>query len=192
MPDLLEPADPSRGDRALKQRSLEVPSVRAPLSAVNGARVAKKPDFVQSVESPVAEAGVRVRPPVLLFDRVSRWYGPVIGVNGVTLELRSGITGLVGHNGSGKSTLMRLAAGHLRPDLGAVQVEGREAWTAEAKRHVGYCPELDTFYEEMSGRRFVQCMARLSGYSRAEARTRTDQVLDLVGMSDRAQRPLAG
>src|SRR5262245_29930342 len=53
-------------------------------------------------------------PPLLLFDHVSKWYGPVIGVNQVTLELRPGITGLVGANGSGKSTLLQLATGQLR------------------------------------------------------------------------------
>jgi ABC-2 type transport system ATP-binding protein len=116
----------------------------------------------------------------------------VIGLNQVTLELRPGITGLVGHNGSGKSTLMRLAAGQLRPDLGRVVVAGHDAWTAAAKRHVGYCPELDTFYEEMSGRRFVEAMALLCGYPHREALRRSAEVLELVGMIDRAHRPLAG
>src|SRR5713226_2904024 len=81
--------------------------------------------------------------PALLFEQVSKWYGPVIGVNQVTLELRPGITGLVGANGAGKSTLLRLATGQLHPDLGRVQVFGIDAWTAAAKRHVGYCPEVD-------------------------------------------------
>jgi ABC-2 type transport system ATP-binding protein len=125
--------------------------------------------------------------PVLLFDRVSKWYGPVIGINQVTLELRPGITGLVGSNGSGKSTLLRLAAGQLRPDLGAVQVCGADAWGARAKRHIGYCPELDTFYEEMSGRRFVEVMARLCGYTARLARQRTGEILELVGMAGRAE-----
>ena len=62
--------------------------------------------------------------PLLLFERVSKWYGPVLGVNQVTLELREGITGLVGSNGAGKSTLMRLATGQLRPTLGRVTVAG--------------------------------------------------------------------
>jgi ABC-2 type transport system ATP-binding protein len=130
--------------------------------------------------------------PVLLFDKVSKWYGPVIGVNQVTLELRSGITGLVGSNGAGKSTLLRLASGQIRPDLGSVKVAGHDAWSAQAKRHVGYCPELDTFYEEMSGRRFVETMARLCGYQGREARRRTGQVLDLVGMAHRAETKLRG
>jgi ABC-2 type transport system ATP-binding protein len=80
----------------------------------------------------------------------------------------------------------------MQPDLGTVRIAGLDAWSPEAKRHIGYCPELDTFYEEMSGRRFVQTMARLCGYSRAEASRRTEEILHLVGMNDRADRPLAG
>src|SRR5579884_264914 len=124
--------------------------------------------------------------PLLLCERVSKWYGPVIGVNQVTLELRPGITGLVGANGAGKSTLLRLATGHLRPDLGRVTVRGRPAWSAAAKRHVGYCPEVDAFYEEMSGRQFVLTLARLFGYSRSEAEDRTEEALRAVGMMDRS------
>src|SRR5688572_15405449 len=145
---------------------------------------------------PVANSGLSTQDsgpaPVLLFEQVSKWYGPVIGLNQVTLELRPGITGLVGHNGSGKSTLLRLAAGQMRPDLGKVQICGADAWTASAKRHIGYCPELDTFYEEMSGRRFVQTMARLIGYPRGDAQRRTEATLELVGMRERADRVIAG
>ncbi|HTU92261.1 MAG TPA: ABC transporter ATP-binding protein [Gemmataceae bacterium] len=130
--------------------------------------------------------------PLLLCQRVSKWYGPVIGVNQVTLELRSGITGLVGANGAGKSTLMRLITGHLRPDLGFIQVHGWDAWSTAARRHVGYCPETDAFYEEMSGRQFVESMARLCGYPRREARRRTEDALERVGMAGRAERRLRG
>ena len=130
--------------------------------------------------------------PLLLFDHVSKWYGPVIGLNQVTLELRPGITGLVGANGAGKTTLMRLATGQLRPDLGTVQVCGHAAWRAAAKWHVGYCPEVDTFYEEMSGRQFIVAMARLYGFSRDEAKRRTGETLELVGMAGRCDRRLRG
>lgn len=130
--------------------------------------------------------------PLLLCERVSKWYGPVIGVNQVTLELREGITGLVGANGAGKSTLMRLVTGHLRPDLGRVTVRGVDAWSYRAKALVGYCPEVDNFYEEMSGRAFVEAMARLSGYGGREAKSRTEAALEQVGMRDRADRKLRG
>jgi ABC-2 type transport system ATP-binding protein len=156
---------------------------------------------VVSVERSSAPAAITTRVPApaqqphvpaLLFDQVSKWYGPVIGVNQVTLELRPGITGLVGANGAGKSTLLRLATGQLRPDLGCVQVFGIESWTAAAKKHVGYCPEVDAFYEEMSGRQFVLAMARLCGYTRGEAERRAERALHLVGMADRSERKLRG
>ena len=130
--------------------------------------------------------------PVLLFEQVSKWYGPVIGVNHVSLELRSGITGLVGANGAGKSTLLRLATGQLKPTLGRVSVRGVDAWNWQAKRHVGYCPDVDAFYEDMSGREFVKTMARLCGYARSESLRRSEAVLQRVGMQDRADRKLRG
>ena len=131
--------------------------------------------------------------PLLLFEQVSKWYGPVIGVNQVTLELGPGITGLVGANGAGKTTLMRLASGQLRPDLGGVQVRGYRAWSAEAKRHVGYSPDIDSFYEDLTGRQFLEAMARLFGFSRREAARRTDDVLEQVGMAGpQAERRLRG
>jgi ABC-2 type transport system ATP-binding protein len=130
--------------------------------------------------------------PLLLFERVSKWYGPVIGVNQVTLELRPGITGLVGSNGAGKTTLLRLATGQLRPDLGQVRVRGIDAWSVEAKRCVGYCPDVDTFYEEMTGRQFVVAMTRLFGYSRREAVRRAGAALEAVDMNGRAERRLRG
>ena len=123
---------------------------------------------------------------------VSKFYGPVMALNDVTLRLEPGITGLVGPNGAGKSTLIRLLTGQLRPGLGRVRVCGRDAWRASAKAHIGYCADADAFYEEMSGRQFVRLMARLHGLHGAAARQRTEWVLEEVGMADRADRPLAG
>ena len=130
--------------------------------------------------------------PLLLFVQVSKWYGPVIGVNQVTLALNSGITGLVGSNGAGKSTLMRLATGQLRPDLGKVTVRGIDAWQAESRRHIGYSPDVGSFYEEMSGRQFVRTMARLCGYTKVEAHRRCEETLELVGMAKESDRKLGG
>jgi ABC-2 type transport system ATP-binding protein len=150
------------------------------------------PGVSPSVALSSCDLGALSSAPLLLFDHVSKWYGPVIGVNQVTLEIRPGITGLVGANGAGKSTLLRLATGHLRPDLGSVQVLGIDTWKAKAKRYVGYCPESDSFYEDMTGRQFVETMARLCGFGRSEARQRTAEVLDWVGMAERADRRLRG
>jgi ABC-2 type transport system ATP-binding protein len=128
----------------------------------------------------------------LLFEQVSKWYGTVLALNQVTLALTGGITGLVGANGAGKSTLLRMANGQLRPTLGRVSVGGIDAWDWRARRLVGYCPDVDAFYEDLSGREFVRLMARLCGYSRATASQRTETVLERVGMRDRADRILRG
>jgi ABC-2 type transport system ATP-binding protein len=176
MPDLLEPADSRRGDREVAE--LDTPAGMASVSAGSG--VAAKASSLTAAA------------PLLFFDHVSKWYGPAIGVNQVTLELRPGITGLVGSNGAGKTTLMRLATGQLRPDLGTVSVLGHSAWGAQAKRHVGYSPDVDTFYEEMTGRQFVETMVRLCGFSAREARSRTADTLELVGMAKQSDRRLRG
>ena len=70
----------------------------------------------------------------LTFDHVTKFYGPVIGVNDVSCRIGPGITGLLGSNGAGKSTLMKLASGQLRPHQGAVRIGTADAWSTAAKR----------------------------------------------------------
>jgi ABC-2 type transport system ATP-binding protein len=129
---------------------------------------------------------------LLSFEHVTKFYGPVIGVNDISCRVGPGITGLLGANGAGKSTLIKLASGQLRPSQGTVRIGRHAAWSTAAKNHLGYSPDTNNFYEEMTGRDFVYTMARLNGFSRREARQRTDHVLEKVGMTDRARRRLAG
>ncbi|HMO34447.1 MAG TPA: ABC transporter ATP-binding protein [Gemmatales bacterium] len=129
---------------------------------------------------------------ILQLKNVSKWYGPVLGLSDVSLQVGSGITGLVGPNGAGKSTLMKLATGQLRPELGDVLVCAKPAWSASAKHHLGFCPENDVFYEEMTGRQFVRSMSRLCGYGKREAFQRADAAIELVGMKDRADKKVRG
>lgn len=130
--------------------------------------------------------------PLLLFEGVSKWYGTVLALNQVTLEMRGGITGLVGTNGAGKSTLMSIATGQIQPSLGRASVAGIEAWDWRARRRVGYCPDADAFYEDMNGRDFVRAMAQLNGLRGKAVRERTEACLNRVGMTDRASRKLRG
>ncbi|MEX2118510.1 MAG: ABC transporter ATP-binding protein [Pirellulales bacterium] len=128
----------------------------------------------------------------LVLDHATKFYGPVIGINNVSCRVAPGITGLLGANGAGKSTLIKLASGQLRPDQGRVLIGRRRAWSTAAKRHLGYSPDLDSFYEDMTGREFVYTMACLYGYPRSEARRRAEEALAEVGMRERASRRLAG
>jgi ABC-2 type transport system ATP-binding protein len=130
---------------------------------------------------------------VIQLDRVSRWYGQVIGLNDVTCTVGPGVTALLGMNGAGKTTMMRLVTGQIRETTGTLTVFGHEPFAnPEVYRHLGYCPEIDNFYEHQTGRYFIYNLARLSGYGAAEAKQRTNTVLARVGMSDYADRKVAG
>lgn len=123
----------------------------------------------------------------------SRWYGQVIGLNDVTTTVGPGVTAMLGQNGAGKTTLMRLVTGQLRPTTGEVKVLGMDPFAnVEVFRRLGYCPDIDSFPEHLSGREFVFRMARLMGIATAEAKRRTEESLHEVGMADRADRSLKG
>ncbi len=128
----------------------------------------------------------------LTFDNVTKFYGPVIGINDVTCKITPGITALFGANGAGKSTMIKLASGQLRPSQGRVRIGDRSTWSTAAKADFGYSPDINSFYEEMTGREFVTSMSRLYGFSISEARRRSDIALERVGMADRAERRIAG
>jgi len=130
---------------------------------------------------------------LITLTNASRWYGQVIGLNDVTCEIGPGLTALLGQNGAGKSTMLRLITGQLRPTTGEVRVAGMDPFAnPEAYRRLGYCPEIDNFYEHFTGREFVRHLARLAGYSASESAERTQRMMERVGMADRCDKRIAG
>jgi ABC-2 type transport system ATP-binding protein len=130
---------------------------------------------------------------MIVLDQVSRWYGQVIGLNDVTCKIEPGVTALLGMNGAGKSTMLRVITGQLRPTTGAIQVFGMDPFAnPEVYKRLGYCPEIDNFYEHRSGRQFVHMLARFAGYNNTEAAERTQRMLEMVGMAERADKKIAG
>jgi ABC-2 type transport system ATP-binding protein len=122
---------------------------------------------------------------VLAADRLSKWYGQIIGVNDVSVEVPPGITGLLGPNGAGKSTFMKLVTGQLRPSQGAVRVLGEPIWgNPRLYGRIGFCPEQDAFYERMSGIDWVSALVRLNGYDAAQARSAAERALAMVDLTD--------
>jgi ABC-2 type transport system ATP-binding protein len=131
--------------------------------------------------------------PVVAFHEVSKWYGNVIGLNKLTIQIPTGVSGLLGPNGAGKSTLLQLATGQLYPSQGTVRVLGRPVWNNPSlNRFIGLCPEQDAFYEWMTGWDFVYTSARLSGLSRLTAREAAARTLAAVGMSKNKDRAIRG
>ena len=95
-------------------------------------------------------------------QNVSRWYGQVIGLNDITCSIGPGVTALLGMNGAGKSTMMRVITGQLRPTTGDIKVDGLEPFSnPDLYRILGYCPEVNSFYEDHTGRQFVNYLGRL-------------------------------
>jgi ABC-2 type transport system ATP-binding protein len=130
---------------------------------------------------------------VVLFQEVSKWYGNVIGLNKLSIQIPAGVTGLLGPNGAGKSTLLQLATGQLSPSQGIVRVLGQQVWgNPSLNRWIGLCPEQDAFYEWMCGWDFVYTSARLSGMSRADARNAAAKTIDSVGMTKNMRRAIGG
>lgn len=127
--------------------------------------------------------------PVVAADHLSKWYGQVIGLNDVSVEVGPGITGLLGPNGAGKSTLLKLITGQLKPSKGGVAVLGEPVWdNPPLFFRLGVCPEQDAFYERMTGLEWVTALVRLNGLSEAEAAGAARAALetvDLLGAADR-------
>jgi ABC-2 type transport system ATP-binding protein len=130
---------------------------------------------------------------MIQFTQASRWYGQVIGLNDVTCTVEPGVTALLGMNGAGKTTMMRLITGQLKPTTGSVTVAGIPPFgNPDVFKHIGYCPDIDNFYEYMTGRQFVESMARYAGFSAAEAKSRAHDMIGKVGMADRCDKAIAG
>jgi ABC-2 type transport system ATP-binding protein len=126
-------------------------------------------------------------------DNVSKFYGEVLGVNRVSVEIEPGLTGLVGPNGSGKSTLMHLLCGLLRPTRGSIEVLGVPPDRPEELfRLVGYCTQYDSFPNGSTGQSFLTHTLALHGFDRAETTRRTHEVLERVGLAQAAARRIAG
>ena len=133
--------------------------------------------------------------PAIQLDDVSRWYGQVLGLSKVTLTIPDGVVGLLGPNGAGKSTFMKLVTGLLAPSQGRVSLFGVDLASEggrEVRRAVGYCPEHEGIYEELTARELVTMMAELSGIPRTRSRTAATDALVSLGLENALDRRLAG
>ncbi|MDE0552776.1 MAG: ABC transporter ATP-binding protein [Candidatus Poribacteria bacterium] len=124
-------------------------------------------------------------------ENLSKWYGEVMGVNDITLTIRPGITGLLGPNGAGKTTLIKLITGQLKPNQGEVKVLNQPVWNnPDLTKRVGYCPDIELAYQFMSGFEFIAFFATLSGYDKAEVKSRSLRVLETVDMLQAKDRSI--
>lgn len=115
----------------------------------------------------------------------------VEAVRDVTLRVGEGeIFGLLGPNGAGKSTAMKMLLGFIRPTAGRAFVAGHPAGSPEARKLFGYLPENPSLYEFLTGDELLLMMCRLSGLDHQASVRRTGELLELVGLSGRADRSI--
>src|SRR6266581_5966107 len=119
---------------------------------------------------------------------LSKHFGQRKAVDGLTISVPGGaITGFVGPNGAGKTTTIRLLLGLIRPSEGSATLLGQAISHPRAYLpRVGALTESPAFYPSLSGRKNLEVLAQLGGHPRS----RIGQVLEIVGLSDRARDPV--
>ena len=119
-----------------------------------------------------------------------RRFGALVAVDGVGFHIDPGETyGLLGPNGAGKTTAISMIAGLLERDDGEVMVAGEpiSTYAVRAKRAIGYVPQDLAIYPDLSARENLVFFARLYGMPTAQAKRRSDEVLKVIGLADRAK-----
>lgn len=124
--------------------------------------------------------------PVLECKELGRYYGQVVGLNELSTTIAGGVVGLVGPNGAGKSTLLRLIVGEIAPSRGTLRVLGEVPFgNRELYRRLGFCPQQDALYEDMSGFEVVRMLLRLGGFSPQDAKARAERALARLSLAER-------
>ncbi|HEU4438912.1 MAG TPA: ABC transporter ATP-binding protein [Methylomirabilota bacterium] len=132
-------------------------------------------------------------PPVIVAEHLTKWYGPRLAVDRVSLEVEAGeVMGLLGPNGSGKTTILRILTGYLRPSDGTARIAGLDVvdQAFEARARVGYVPEDSPLYGWMAVREFLGFMARLKGLARARVASAVDGAIERLALGDVAYLPI--
>ncbi len=128
---------------------------------------------------------------VIETHELSKWFGEVVALNNLSVVIEEGVTGLLGPNGAGKSTFIKLALGLYRASRGYINVLGQSPRNnRNVLRRIGYCPETDKFYENMTGYEFVFWLNRFWGMGVKEARRAAEAACEMVQMTGRMHDPI--
>ncbi len=141
------------------------------------------------VAAPDGDARLDRSEPVLRCSDLRRRFGDRVAVDGVGFEIAAGETyGLLGPNGAGKTTTISMICGLLRRDGGEVEVAGKpvDVHSTRAKSAIGYVPQDLAIYPDLTARENLRFFGRLERLSGRELDARVDEVLETIGLSDRA------
>jgi ABC-2 type transport system ATP-binding protein len=131
----------------------------------------------------------------IVVEGLEKRYGEVEALAGVSFSVHEGeVFGLLGPNGAGKSTTVRVLATLTRPDAGRAEVAGHDVLRAPeaVRRSIGYVPQESGVDTYGTGRENLTLQGRVQGLRGKDLRGRVDELLELVGLSDAADRVVSG
>ena len=138
-----------------------------------------------AADAPTADA-----PVVLAVRDLRKRYGELEAVKGVSFQIHEGETyGLLGPNGAGKTTTISMVCGLLTRDAGEVTLDGQaiDVGDVAAKAGIGYVPQELAIYPDLTARENLEFFGRLYDLGGAQLRARTSEVLELIGLTERAR-----
>lgn len=123
---------------------------------------------------------------------LTKKYGSKAALKNLDLTLEKGIYGILGPNGAGKSTLMNLLTDNLKRDRGEILWDGKDIlkYGGAYRKKVGFMPQQQGYYEELSARAFLHYMAQLKGIPRRQRKKEVDRMLDRVHLGDVAGKKI--
>lgn len=122
-------------------------------------------------------------------EALNRAYGDLKAVDQVSFEIGQGeIVGLLGHNGAGKTTIMKMLTGYLEPTSGSIQIDDLDINThrEEIQQRIGYLPESDPLYPEMTVIDYLDYAASLYGVAADERAERIRAAIDKTELASKA------
>ncbi|MDQ6929144.1 MAG: ABC transporter ATP-binding protein [Candidatus Eremiobacteraeota bacterium] len=118
---------------------------------------------------------------------LSKRYGGRLAVAGLTMNVARGeVFGFLGPNGAGKTTAVKMLLGLVHRTGGDAAILGRPLGTIEARRHIGYLPELFRYQDWLTAREILHWHASIVGVPRTKQHTQVDGILERIGLAGRA------
>ena len=131
--------------------------------------------------------------PILVAEGMEKWFGDVHAVKGMSLQVAKGeVFGLLGPNGAGKTTMISMMTALLEPSAGTITVDGLDLakHTQEVKAKMGLVPQEMALYMTLSARQNLMFFGRIYGMKGKALRDRVDEVLEVIGLTEKADAPL--
>ena len=131
--------------------------------------------------------------PTIEVEGLSKRYGDFEAVRDLSFQIGAGeVVGFLGPNGAGKTTTMRILTGFIPPTDGSVRIAGFDIFAQglEARRSIGYLPEMPPLYPEMTPLGYIDFVAKLKDVPRPKRKAAVERALSLCGLRDVYRREI--